>query len=190
MGKNTDKMEQLEQLKAQAQKVYENFEYQIRPKFPLVLVWVIPKAQRIGEIYVPDMQNKPVYEGLVLRTYNPFWKTIGKRWVNTEWEEQNIWVQPKVEVGDHVLFQHFVGIPIPRYDGGTGELRMVNEDEIVGVIEYQKESVEKKLERLISSGLEYGMGMDDSKTPEQIVKDILERCEVIFHTEPRTMSGV
>ena len=86
------------------------------PMYPWVFVRVLPKHQQIGLIITPDsVQNKPVHEGIVLSTWRPFTKEIGKM-------EKGIKVTRTIEfhsdlhIGKHVMFLHHSGVPIPGFD--------------------------------------------------------------------------
>jgi co-chaperonin GroES (HSP10) len=93
-----------ESIKQLARRVYHLKNRTFRPLWPWVFVMTLPKDQIMQNgLYLPAEQNKTVHEGIVLATWEPF---IDK---NDEWHECNL------ELGEHVLFPHFSGMPIPGY---------------------------------------------------------------------------
>lgn len=181
-------MDGLTELKDKAREVYESLHYNIQPRYPYALVWVLPKSQKIGEIYVPDKSNKPVYEGLVLRTHKSFYK-YGK--LPGHFPEgtdavlrYQVLVSSELNPGDHILFQHFQGIPVPALDGGVGDYRLIDEKEIYATLEYGKDSTKDKIRRILESHY-----APDTDNKDGFANDLMERADVIFHQEPKTTSG-
>lgn len=88
----------------------------LQPMHPYILVRVLPKEHKTeAGIWLADTaQNKPVYEGIVLATWQP-------------WEEEATWVLEgksrkvtkkhvcSVQVGDRVMFPHFEGLSMNEY---------------------------------------------------------------------------
>ena len=115
-----------------AQELYEAAGKIIEPHFPWVLVRIMPKANKIGGIYTPEKQNKTFYEGIVLRTWQPFWKhytgdlhfdeAMPARVVN-----KAVLNESSVHVGDRVMFMHFEGQPVSWLD--ELHYRMIHEVE-------------------------------------------------------------
>ena len=123
------------------------------PTYPWVFVRVLEREQKVGSIIVSSIeQNKPVHEGVVLATWNPFVRSvsIGKltdaQLANNEPRKfddyaitgpallgaalgartRMIVMRSQFEIGDHVLFPHYAGAPI---DGFTDKrYRVVSED--------------------------------------------------------------
>lgn len=132
-----------------------------QPLYPAVLVRVLPKEKvsDSGLIYLPDEKvNKPIYEGIVLRTYLPH---------TMVWKGKHITLTSGLEVGDHVLFPHWSGEPVPGLHDESNTL--ANEEyrlipaksflgsagiqeagEILGTLTYEKESVRDKLKALVT----------------------------------------
>ena len=49
------------------------------PLFARVLVRVLPREEKLRGIWVPDnKQNKPTWEGVVIKTYKPFYLWLGE----------------------------------------------------------------------------------------------------------------
>lgn len=146
-------------------KLYQETEVTVKPMFPKVLVRLLPREQQTkAGLWLPDgAQNKPVHEGVVLDTYESFWYDIWKSKLHyvaitspTLLDEddhiQAIWQECAVKPGDHVVFPHMaLGItPVWPLDDGRGDYRLVPEGEILGKLEYEKESTR---EWLIESAL-------------------------------------
>lgn len=101
----------------------------ITPTAGKILIAVLPKDQTIGGIIMPGKQNKPNYEGLVLRTYKAYTqhKMIGDVSVS-------VGVAPSVYPGDLVLFPHFEGLPIDFIDDNRGDFRIIREDALFATL--------------------------------------------------------
>lgn len=93
-----------------------NEEYSQKPNrlltllYPWVMVRVLPKEENLGLIIVPEKsQHKPMYEAIVLKTWQP-------RWVVERDEADDPvsrWITSSLEPGDHIIYPHFDGVPIP-----------------------------------------------------------------------------
>lgn len=113
----------------------------IKPSYPWVFVYILPKEQRIGSIFLPGKQNKPVHEGIVLRT----WSSC----LRDGWEHVSA-----LKPGDHVLLPHWCGLPVPGYD--ELDYRIVKEESwskdkdggIFAVIDYESETLRATLSRI------------------------------------------
>lgn len=87
------------------------------PMYPWVAVLVLSKEQTLksGIILPNHEQNKPMYEGIVLSTWNEKWietGTIDKDGARlTKCHLRRSQLSP----GDHVLFHHWAGNPIHGY---------------------------------------------------------------------------
>lgn len=105
-----------------AQEIYESGERRITPTWPWVLIRVVPKEQKIGSIWAPDiagskMQNKPLWEGIVLATW-------GERWTEFKGslEETDVLVnvvklqRSEFQPGDRILFPGWAGLPVSFLD--------------------------------------------------------------------------
>jgi len=132
-------------------KLYQECGVEVETLFPKVLIRVLPKEQKRGEIWLPDgrEQNKPTWEGIVLKTYKPFYQKIfltEARWVKDDPDPEVRYTQ-KVECqfkpGDHILFPYiaFGEVPVNWLDGGKGDYRAIPEDIILGKLEYTTETV-------------------------------------------------
>ncbi len=87
-------------------KEYEDLKVNFQPLYPAILVRVLPKEHMQGGLWLPDTkQNKPVYEGIVLRVYPP--KRI--QLDNGKW----ITMDSGLEIGQHILFPHWSGEQVP-----------------------------------------------------------------------------
>ena len=146
---------------------YEDLERKVKinfqPMYPGVLIRVLPKEHiSQGGIWLPDakQQNKPIYEGIVLRTYNPYRLKLD----NGKWVTMVAGVDP----GDHILFPHWSGEPVPWLRGASGPTSAEDEEyriipargflSLVGmkdggepflILNYEKESVDQKLRTIL-----------------------------------------
>lgn len=103
--------EQEERLERVAQKLYQTSDRRFSPMFPWVFLRVLPKSQvTAGGIHLPAEQNKTVHEGVVLatwRSYTRYWTKGGEACAEVRRSE--------LAPGDHVIFPHWSGIPIPGF---------------------------------------------------------------------------
>jgi co-chaperonin GroES (HSP10) len=139
------------------------------PMYPWVFVLVCTKAQQVGSIILPEKQNKTIHEGIVLAT----WKdklvergTISKDGIRLTRCEV---LKSEMHLGDHVVFPHFAGQPIPGYD--VDRFRVVKEcawkeeGGIFGKIDYAGEHTKPTVElmQMLSAWI------SDGATEEELV---------------------
>lgn len=92
------------------------------PLYPFLFVRVLPKAQTVGHIQLIDRaQNKTTHEGIVLA-----------RWAQ-HIDKKGVIKSSEIEIGEHVLFPHFQGVPVEGWD--ILQYRVIREEDILGVIE-------------------------------------------------------
>ena len=148
---------QIEKLGRYVNELYEAAGQETIPLFPKVLVRVLPREQKVGRIYTPDKkQNKPTWEAVVLRVYEPFFQKIylsDVNWVKDDPDPKVRYVQ-RVECalkpGDHVLFPHLeYGITPISLDNGKGEYRCVPEQHIMARIEYTSKNADDWLKDML-----------------------------------------
>lgn len=170
----------------------------INPTPHRVLVFVLPKEHRYKQhIILPDQkQNKPVYEGIVIRTFKPYWRQLKKSYVDRsnpvdhkEWDE-SVLVEAKVSVGDHIVFPHYVGIPVPFMDYDTHKFRLIVDDEVAGVVEYPRQIKEEIVEALTISY--ENLDLTDTKAVvEDMTRKLMDKFVISLRDEwSRTTSGV
>ena len=173
LGTEQATMTTSERLSALVEELYASWGRLLIPRPPYVLVRVLPKDIKVGRFYLPPGkdQNKPVFEGLVLAVYRPYWRPGAAE------DESKIFCT--LRPGDHVLFQHYQGIPaypVP-IDGYGGDYRLIQETAIPAVLEYDRPKVETQLHAILRKyeGDEYLL----------YTREILERFNVV----PRKVSG-
>lgn len=192
-------VEQKAKLSAVVTELYESAGRETWPLFPKVLVRVLPRTQKVGGIYLPDegKQNKPAWEGVVIRTYKPFYQKIylsDARWVKDDPDPEARYVQ-KVECelkpGDHVMFPFMdYGITPVDLDGGKGEYRCVPEHLIMAKVEYERENVHKWLENLLLGAFEATEKIDRQDHRMIMAEYILKHADVVRRDlESVTISG-
>lgn len=192
--------EQKEQLGKLVTTLYQECGVFVEPLWPKVLVRVLPREQQKGHIILPDnKQNKPTLEGVVLKTYKPFYQKIflsEAQWVKDDPDPEARYVQ-KVECslvsGDHVLFPHieYGVVPVWPLDDGRGDYRMIPENIVVGKLEYYREKPLDWLEKLIER-----CKVTDGRRPawldeHHLAQHILQNADVVRKDlTSLTMSGV
>lgn len=131
--------------------LFTKHESQFTPLHPWVLVRVLPREQRVGQIWLPNnkSQNKPVHEGIVLSTWKQFTSQKGKL------------IQTELVPGDHVCYPHWAGQPVPGWD----------ERYYVCVPEQVKESVGIDKTRVILGKLNY-----PKVSTKEAFKNVLVNC--------------
>lgn len=176
---------QKEKLRELVTKLYQECGSTVEPLYPKILIRVLPKEQKHGDIWLPDgrNQNKPTWEGLVLKVYKPFYQKIyltDAHWVKDDPDPTVRYTQKVVCVvqpGDHILFPHieFGQVPVQNLDGGVGEYRMIPEQIVIGKVEYLKEKTEKWVKRFFC---ELEGGLSESRY-EYEVSELLKLADVI-----------
>lgn len=180
--------EQKELLRILVTRLYEECGIEVSPLYPKVLIRVLPKEQKKGEIWLPEgtKQNKPTWEGIVIKVYEPFFQKIYLS--EADWVKDNpdpaVRYMQRVECalkpGDHVLFPHieYGVVPVWPLDGGVGDYRMIPESIILGKLEYERETTKKWVTELLVSKLEDW----ESYRPEDgedLAEELLKRADVI-----------
>ncbi len=177
-------MDYKEQLKELVTKLYNECGVDVEPMFPKVLLRVLPREHKAGDIWLPEnKQNKPTLEGVVLKTYKPFMQKVWVKditWRKADWktdEEASYWqkVESAVQAGDHVLFPHieYGIVPVWPLDGGLGEYRMVPEDVLTAKLTYPLEHKEDWLAQILWEA------NDESHENIDVAKFILNKADVV-----------
>ncbi len=117
---DTRSVEEIEkQIGEDAQELIANRVRGIRPLFPQVLVYVLPKASMYkGLVALPSEQNKILHEGIVLATWLPFTQEVGKTFKDGDGREysKSYFRKSAFSIGDHVVFPHWSGHPAGIFD--------------------------------------------------------------------------
>lgn len=206
-----DKLEK--EIDALMQRLHDERSRQWRPMFPWVLVRVCKKSQTTDSgIFLPGhIQNKTHHEGIVLSTWKPI--QVAKRdkmkliiggghnrrhpvKMNTpDGEFYSSYLKP----GDHVLFQHFAGLPVSGMS--DDRYRIVKEEEwsaaqeggIYATIEYKEKTlrpVEKLKEVLTHPSLNFiEMGIHQPSDSEEMTK-VIKAIEHQFILVDRDVESV
>lgn len=182
-----------------AAELFRNHESQFIPRRPWVLVRVLPREHYyMNRILLPNTksQNKPVHEGIVLQTWEPYTTQKTRHHNNYDFGVGVICIDDVVTVhtsefvaGDHVCYPHWAGQPIPGWDERYYLCvpEQVNEDVgidasrcILGKLNYPKESVSDQLALIMARAI-----LIEDKPLETITATILEQFDVI----PKNQSG-
>jgi co-chaperonin GroES (HSP10) len=174
-----------EELRKLVTKLYKEAGVEVEPLYPRVLVRVLPREQETKSgIWLPDrQQNKPALEGVVLKTYKPFWKlfeiTKREELKKVGYEALEIkkeWIEAQVKPGDHVVFPsiEFNITPVMPLDAGVGDYRLIPEEHLIAVLEYKKETTRKWLFKILADH-----GSIRIEEIDEQVDAVLEKAEVI-----------
>lgn len=182
-----------DELKALVTKLYQEHGVTVTPTYPRILVRLLPKEQvsKGGIVLTDHQQNKPVHEGFVLVTYPGFFRDKYVKDPLTEEREmiESTWIESDLKPGDHVLFPFMAQgiIPVWPLDGGSGEYRLVPEEQCLVKLTYTTKPLVQDLtdEFLSLAGAE-----KDPSLARDNVEDFLQRFEVVRKTQPSmTVSG-
>jgi co-chaperonin GroES (HSP10) len=209
-----------EQISFLTQSLYRRSNRVFRPLYPWVLVRVCEREQKVGSIICPDLaQNKTIHEGIVVATWTPFTQETGKEYpADTPslrrgkglitgvtvplpgMVTKTIEKHSKLEIGQHVLFPHWVGMPVKGLDDKHWRvIKEENWDEakeggIIGVID--DSPAETKAREQLRSILEEKLRVADNlcTSIEQITALVSAQIEDRFilvdrETKSVTLSG-
>ena len=190
-----------QQLNELALQLFAEHECTIIPRFPLVLVRILPRDQQQGGIWLPGgkQQNKPVYEGIVLRIWEPHLIKEGVRF--NKWEDGlpndgTYILESELTMGEHILFEHWAGFPVP----GLHEdfYRMVPEfmnikrenGPIFGKLVYQRERSKDVLNNIILNICASSEGASIDQVTEKLLAAISEEFDIARKVKSiKTVSG-
>jgi co-chaperonin GroES (HSP10) len=158
----------------------------VQPCFPWILLRVCKKEQERNGLWLPDStQNKTLHEGIVLSTWQPCQRVQNGYTID---------LSSELKPGDHVLFNHFAGVPL---EGRSSGYRLVKEcdfavDKEGGIIaalgydELHTNPVEK-LRKLFADECEWNQGMEYS---EAFIEKITKHFILVDKDTPSvTISG-
>jgi co-chaperonin GroES (HSP10) len=175
---------QEQELDRMAIELFTQHEAQFTPLYPWVLIRVLPREQRyMGRIILPDnkSQNKPVHEGIVLHTWMP------------RLDKKNKVMYSELHPGDHVVYPHFAGLPIPGWD--ERYYRIVPEcvrpekgiewnGIIMGKLNYPRNSVRDELANIIPIDAPAG------EHTQMILDEVFQKFDVVYKEQAsKTLSG-
>lgn len=171
------------------QLAYLESERHIQPMPPFILIRVLPRATiSAGGIILPEKQNKPNAEAVVLAVYEPYWEHVDKIDEDGKVFDISVWNECDVHIGDHIIFPHHCGLPDSFLD--DQDYRLIREDDAVATLHYERKwhlrgELIYKLDRI-----ERGPNREDPPLPD-VVDELLEHYYVIPKCmEPKTKSGV
>lgn len=129
------------------EKVYIATERWIQPTKPFILIRTLPRATvSAGGILLPQKQNKPNIEAVVLAVYEPFWEYAkSKRRGDGHVEDISVLHECDIKVGDHIILPHHVGLPDSFLD--EREYRLIKEDDAVAVLHYREKGELRRMVR-------------------------------------------
>lgn len=191
-----------------ALELWAKHENQFIPLRPWVFVRVLPREHKIGSLWTPDTKstNKPMHEGIVLKTWEPYRTTkykhsqilAGDGKPYPICDDIVTYHKSDLKPGEHVIYPHFAGMPVPGWD--ERYYRVVPEHVktdrgidwngiIFGKLNYPAESVREVLEELIGSGTDCEDNQSNHNF-EEALNNILANFDVIPKTlGSKTLSG-
>ena len=156
---NTTAFEKNDRINLLVQDLYAQHR-SVLPMHPWVLVYVLPREQKLGKLFLPGSQQKVTLEGIVLSTWAQWTEERGFRENGVE-KTRIVVHKSELSIGDHVLFPHWSGLPIPGMD--ETKFRVVKElgwskneeGGIYGLVEYSEPdtSTNAKLRELLADAL-------------------------------------
>jgi co-chaperonin GroES (HSP10) len=132
-----------QQMTEWVQKVYADTERYIQPLKPFILVRTLPRSTiTAGGILMPEKQNKPNIESVVLAVYEPYWENVYEQVSD---KDISVYNECDIKVGDHIVMPHFVGMPDTFLD--EREYRLIKEDDAIAVLHYREKGEFRKMVR-------------------------------------------
>lgn len=189
MKKVKTEQEKQDVLQTYVDEYYKDAVMRIRPVYPYILVRLLPRAHKVGSLFVPETSKKIMHEGIVLETFRPFWQRLRSQAL----EEKELLIQPPAEVGAHILFEWFEGVPVEHTLFKTAYVQSQKyvlvaaspvgggRNGVLAVVENSTD-IEKALEQLLADDLE----LDNAPTNNELAKSILEN----FLVTPKDQTSV
>lgn len=192
-------IEMQEQLRGFLKKLHDSAGIVLHPRPPYCVVYALPKGLSEGLIVLPDQKNKPVHEAIVMSTFTPYWKHFRIQIAEHDTYFEEVKVEPTVKPGDHVLFEHFAGIPIPFLNPGGlhssltshGDFRLVRDDgnrdlgSILGVLEYESKGTINRMVDIFKSMMDL-----DRKSLRGVSRELMKHFVIVDRQKSsKTSSG-
>jgi co-chaperonin GroES (HSP10) len=171
----------------------------IQPRPPWCLVYVLPREQKIGSLFIPGKHHKVSLEGIVLATWNDW--TEEKGFIENGVQKTRVVVhQSQLNRGDHVVFPHWSGLPLPgmdeKYFRIVKELGWSRNEEggVFATIEHDEPytTPQAKLRDIIEDALGWGLGKLslEIKNMDELPGIVAAKIEQQFMLVDRTRSSV
>lgn len=136
----------LDDLSEKTQALYQHACRSLTPRRDWVLLRVLEREQVTkGGIIVPGFeQNKPLHEGIILATWEPWTEERTTRDEEGRTVVRVIHHRSELKAGDHVLFDHWAGVPVLSDSKINCNFRLVKEPDdpnlgsIKAVVEYSE----------------------------------------------------
>src|ERR1700733_6746469 len=168
------------------QQAYIDRERDIQPMPPFILIRTLPRATvSSGGILLPEKQNKPNAEAVVLAVYKPYWEKVDKIDEGGKRFDISVWNECDVHVGDHIIFPHHCGLPDSFLD--EKEYRLIREDDAVATLHYNRKNHLRDMLYALADEFDDMAG----STEHELMDKVLEHYYVIpKQMNPKTKSGV
>jgi co-chaperonin GroES (HSP10) len=163
-------------LHVQVEEMYRSHDRIVMPLYPWVLVRPLDRAgvTDSGLVVMPERQNKPNLESVVLAVWKPFWENVEKENTRTgEVLKVRVWNASDLAPGDHIVHPHHVGLP----DSYLNEknYRYIKEEEVVCKINYKpKEWIKDEVVTKILSHMDSWDG-----DMEGAVNELMEKFDIV-----------
>jgi co-chaperonin GroES (HSP10) len=168
------------------QKMYLATERFLQPLKPFILVRVLPRATvSAGGIHLPEKQNKPNIEAVVLAVYEPYWEKVQTSTRDDgKVEDTSVYNECDIKVGDHIIMPHFVGLPDSFLD--DREYRLVKEDDAVAVLHYRRKgALQETIRQLLLNTMECRDGSETTML-NAFAEALLDHFDIV----PKVMYSV
>lgn len=175
-----------EQMTKLVEKAYKETGRVIQPMPPFIFIRTLPRSTITDSgLILPQKQNKPNIEAVVLAVYKPFWEKVQTSTrEDGKTEDVSVYNECDLKVGDHIVFAHYVGMPDSFLD--EREYRVIREDDAVATLQYrEKDWLQKELYALVDSNIDR-----EGEGTEKCVQAILEKYDLVpKDVAPKTLSG-
>jgi co-chaperonin GroES (HSP10) len=168
------------------ERMYADTERWLQPLKPFILVRTLPRSTvTAGGVLMPEKQNKPNIEAVVLAVYKPYWEKVDKVSEDGKRFDISVFNECDIKVGDHIVMPHHVGLPDSFLD--EREYRLIKEDDAVAVLHYREKGwLKEQLMQLVSQ-LEAGLGDSRYGLIAEMIQEKFDLVPKVIYS--RTTSG-
>jgi len=156
------------------EQMYRETDRIIEPLYPWVLVRPLPRSTVTQSklIIMPEVQNKPNLESVVLVTWKPFFENVEKEKQNGQVLKVRVWNESDLKPGDHIVHPHHVGLPDSFLDEKT--YRLIREEDATCILHYhENEWLKDQLRDALKAGWDVEVGWD------QLMERIFENFDIV-----------
>ncbi len=162
-------------LTMQVEEMYRSHDRIVQPLYPWLLVRPLERSTvtASGLVVMPEKQNKPNLESVVLQVWKPFWENVEKENTKTgEILKVRVWNESDLKPGDHIVHPHYVGLPDSYLN--EKDYRYLKEEDVTSKLEYRiKGWLQKELYHLVDT---FDFETDGTKN---FVDQVFERFDIV-----------